>query len=254
VADIRIVTVGDRKKFKVGANVVLKAVAPPGTSDYQWSRNDEVLAGAPTNQYFLTMGTDTAGSYTVRATVHGHVQTSDAVRLAIDGAAGDSGNGDGGPVGDTPPREPVPYRAGFARITAIVVVVLGVALFGVLGYLGSRVLSDTFWPGLEGRLKIAIVLGLPAAVVGLVVLLFGLWMVAVEWRGRLTAAHAAGGNPRGAAIAMVVGAVLLLGTAWVAASAAGTASPGGITTPAATPARTSAPTPSGAGTSTPGPT
>jgi hypothetical protein len=254
VPDIRIVTVGDKRRFKAGAHVALRAVGPPGTTDYEWLLDGAVLADATTNQYLLTMGTETAGYYTVRATVRGRAQTSDAIRIAIDDAAGDDGNDDGGGVGSTPRRgEPVPYHARFARLSAVVIVALGALLLGVLAYLASRVLSDTFWPGLEGRLKIAIVLGLPATVVGLVALLFGLWMVAVEWRGRLDAAPAVG-MFRGAAIPMVVGAVLLFGTAWVAASAAGTASPGGISSPAAAPARTSAPSPSGAATSSPTPT
>jgi hypothetical protein len=80
-------------------------------------------------------------------------------------------------------------------------------------------------------------------------------MAVVEWRGRLknpdaglvkkglptgedvSKIIAAVGALRGAALAMVVGAILMLGTAWVAQSAAGTAGP------AATPEAIQAPSP-----------
>ena len=268
MADIRIVTVGDKRKFRAGVRVALKAIAPPGTSDYEWLRNNVVVADASTNQHLLTLGEDTAGYYTVRAKVGGKTQTSDAVRISIDDTANTAGNGGAAPAGGgtgsrpSTPEEPATYHSGFALASAVFIVLLGVALYVELGYLGSRILTNAFWTGLEGRLKIAIVLGLPATVVGLVVILVGLWMALVEWRGRLkdrragasvaSGAPSAGdvkeiiaavGNLRGAALAMVVGAILLLGTAWVAQSAAGTAGPGDASSPTPAPAATSVPTP-----------
>lgn len=279
MADIHIVTVGDRRKFKAGVRVALKAIAPPGTSEFGWARNNKVLADAASNQYFVTMGPETAGYYTVRANVGGVIQTSDAIRISLDDAADEPVRAvapatiSGGAGGSAPaPEKPPTYRSGFAFVSAVVFLVFGVVLSGLLAFLGSRVLSDQFWSGLEGRLKIAVVLGLPATIVGLVVIFVGLWMAVVEWRGRLragdaTVAHAslsagdvkeiiaAVGSLRGAALVLVVGALLMLGTAWVAQSAAGTASPGAGTTTPVTPARTAAPgsTSAPAGTTAPTP-
>ena len=98
-------------------------------------------------------------------------------------------------------------------------------------------LSDADWNALDARTKLAGAITVPVVVLGVITLLIGVWMAIVEWRGifkapqdTFTTLDDAGVDPgkiieaigklKGAALAMVIGGLLLLGAAWVAQSAA----------------------------------
>ncbi len=254
--EITIETSGGAREFKDGAQVTLKATAPRGAFGYQWKLNQAPIAGANTAEHNFAMGATTAGEYVVEAKLAGDDLTSNAITLTR--ASGE----------DAPE-----FHRFFAIGAAVVLVFVGLLLVVGLQYLASRILVGQFWAGLEGRLKVALVLGLPSMVVGTVVVLVGAWMAAVEWRGRLRKPAAGGfqaktigagdvkeiisavGNLRGASLVLIVGAILMLGSAWVAQSAAGAAGTGasagttaprattGTSVPVATPRVTAAPSP-----------
>jgi hypothetical protein len=244
VPEITIETSGGATEFKDGAQVTLKATAPPGTFGYQWKLNQAPIPDATTAEHSFAMGTATAGEYVVEAKLAGDDLTSNAITLT-------RATGDDAPA----------FHRLFATAAALVLVFVGVLLVIGLQYLASRILFGAFWTGLEGRLKVALVLGLPSMIVGTVVVMIGAWMAIVEWRGKLRKPAARGfqartigagdvkeivsavGNLRGAGLVLVVGAILMLGSAWVAQSAAGTAGPNAGAGTAAPQETTSTPVP-----------
>jgi hypothetical protein len=226
MADIWIENPGGTTDVRDGAPVTLKARATPGTTGYEWRLNGVPIPAAVSPEHNFVMGVATDGEYIVEAKLAGKPIRSNPVTFTR-------------AIGEDAPE----FHRLFAIAAAIALVVVGVLLFLGLQYLGSRILVGDFYRSLEGRLKVAVVLGLPTMVVGTVVVLVGAWMAIVEWRGRLrkpasnkvgTRSVGAGevkeiigavGNLRGAALVIVVGAILMLGTAWIAQSAAGTAGP-----------------------------
>ena len=245
MAEIRIRTDGDKKQFKEG-RVTLRTEAPPGTRDYVWNLNGQQIPDAINNQYEFDLSKETAGEYTVAAKLEGMPMTSAPIRISIEEpAAAPAPGGSGG--GTTPPEDPPTFHPGFARSSAIAIGLTATALGVILLFLLSKIFVDAFWKDLEDRLQIAVVLGLPSAILGAAILLLGAWMAAVEWRGRFKELPAkepdkpvtkggptpsdvkeiiaAVGNLRGAALAMVIGGILMLGTAWIAQSAAGAPGP-----------------------------
>ena len=143
------------------------------------------------------------------------------------------------PAEPATPPEPAPiYYDAFAKDTAWRIGLLG-AIVGVVFLLAVLLLVARGWETLEGRLKVGMTIAVPVAVLGIVIVLAGLWMAVVEWRGRFAEKPApktrdfgvepdkiieAVGKLRGAALAMVVGAILIVASAWIAQAAAGTAS------------------------------
>ena len=102
------------------------------------------------------------------------------------------------------------------------------------------------WLGEKGENALAVTVAVPLTVVGGALVILGAWMATVEWRGRFAEATqtrgmeikpgeiiAAIGNLRGAAIVLVVGAILMIGAAWIAQSAADNPTPETTTTGAA---------------------
>ena len=153
-----------------------------------------------------------------------------------------------------PPDPPPYFDVLFALVLGVISVVLIVLGLAVLGpfHNGLR-LSDTEWKALTPQLQIATRLLVPIAALGAIAVIVGMWMAAVEWRGRFStdkpalqskasqqardslAAEAPAGAPavlssviesagklRGAALVMIVGALLMGSAAWIAQSAAGT--------------------------------
>ena len=156
------------------------------------------------------------------------------------------------------PRDPAPDRApyfdgGFAFIALIIVIVLAAVTWAGLGAIIGRFALTADWDAFGARTKLAAFVSIPALILGSLMVLVGLWMALVEWRGRFVrrveeeefeygtrdidvpSVVEAVGKLRGAALAMVVGASLILASAWVASSAPQPTTPPAVTAPAATP-------------------
>lgn len=238
MAGITIKSAADKTAFAVGDKVVLTAEAPSGATGFQWKHDGAPVGGTENNLQF-DMAADSGGAYTVEAKATDGSTLSGSINLTVASASAPAGT----------PAEPQPtYHGSFAAWSAVGLAVLGGFLAFFIGPWRHGGMSDTDWTNLAGQLKVAVILGLPATLFGALVLLAGLWMALVEWRGRLVdepskpkPANGTGpvrkgafngedvakvigavGSLRGAALAMVVGAILLLGSAWVAQSAAGT--------------------------------
>jgi hypothetical protein len=137
------------------------------------------------------------------------------------------------------------FKTGFAVIIAFVIAILALgmylAIFKDWWPLGKAGFSDAEWNAFEPRLKVAVKLAAPSVLIGAVLIAVGLWMAIVEWRGRFAVAkRLEAGKPgerimtadeagkviealsklQGAALVMVIGALLMLSAAWVAQSAA----------------------------------
>ena len=138
------------------------------------------------------------------------------------------------------------FETGFAVIIAFVIAILALAVYLAVFKdwwpLGKAGFSDTEWNAFEPRLRVAVKLVAPSALIGAVLIAVGLWMAIVEWRGRFAVAKKLeAGKPggtmimsaddagkaiealsklQGAALVMVIGGLLMLSAAWVAQSAA----------------------------------
>ena len=137
------------------------------------------------------------------------------------------------------------FKTGFAVIIAFMIAILALvmylAIFKDWWPLGKAGFSDTEWNAFEPRLRVAVKLAAPSVLIGAVLIAVGLWMAIVEWRGRFAVAkRLEAGKPgetvmtaddagkaiealsklQGAALVMVIGALLMLSAAWVAQSAA----------------------------------
>ena len=148
-------------------------------------------------------------------------------------------NDNGTPPPDPPPPPPLPlFHGWFAIAAGIVGLVLVATVFGdpFMDWLqdGRAGFSDEDWMALEPGVKVGVTLTVPALLLGGFLVVVGLWMAVVEWRGRfkkpedltvegvvdIPALVEALGKLQGAALVMIVGAVLMLAAAWVAQSAA----------------------------------
>jgi hypothetical protein len=141
-----------------------------------------------------------------------------------------------------PPETPPVWDTMFAIIAAIVIgVASGLVLSHAIDLLGDLKSSDLTAPK-TGPTALAAALSLPLTIVGGFILSVGTWMAAVEWRGRfkppkppnrkavgvpidLSSLAGAIGKLKGAPLVLFIGAVLMLGSAWVAHSSAGAADP-----------------------------
>jgi hypothetical protein len=148
-------------------------------------------------------------------------------------------------VADSSDGDKAIFKTGFAVIIASVIAILALftylAIFKDWWPLGKAGFSDTEWNAFEPRLKVAVKLAAPSVLIGAVLIAVGLWMAIVEWRGRfavakrleagkvgerIITADEAGkviealSKLQGAALVMVIGALLMLSAAWVAQSAA----------------------------------
>ncbi|MCW2996557.1 MAG: hypothetical protein JWN65_106 [Solirubrobacterales bacterium] len=148
------------------------------------------------------------------------------------------------------------FRKTFAILTAVVTAVVAAVVLWKPASAVWKVTKADWVADQGGDTALAASLGVPLVVMGGVLVALGAWMALVEWRGRfvdperaragVTAAPTidvpamitAIGKLRGAALVMVVGALLMFGAAWVGQSSAG--SPDTATAPA-TSAATTAP-------------
>lgn len=253
-------TPGGRSAFASGRKVTLTADNSGYATAYQWMKDGAPIAGAIGSQHAFEMNADAEGSYVVIATINGAEVPSPAVRitLPLDKAlAGDA------PEPVTTGEPPPTFHPVFAVFLALVGLALAVGLGLMAGLPDTHAgLSNAEWRALDGRLKVGVVMALPIMLLGGLAVLVGLWMAVVEWRGRLMDRPKmerpkpdgevqseglsvepdkiieAVGKLRGAALAMAVGTILLVASAWVAQSAAGT-TPAASSSPssgAATPA------------------
>jgi hypothetical protein len=141
------------------------------------------------------------------------------------------------PVGTPTPERPPDWNKWFAWGAAAVVAVLAVLIFARPA-VSSWQLGPGDWTNEKtGQSALAASVMMPLLVLGGVVVLIGAWMAAVEWRGRFAPDDGsevtsfaidtdgiakiidAVGKLRGAVLVMVVGALLMLGAAWIAESA-----------------------------------
>jgi hypothetical protein len=134
------------------------------------------------------------------------------------------------------------FKTGFAVIVAAVIAILAFIVYWTIFKdwfpLGRAGFSDPEWNALEPPLRVAVKLAVPAVLIGATLIAVGLWMALVEWRGRFAVAKKLEADPtlmsgedagkviealsklQGAALVMVIGALLMLSAAWVAQSAA----------------------------------
>ena len=213
-----------------GAEVTLSATVEGGSSTgWAWKHKGNVIPGATNSQYVFTMAADKAGAYTAVAKVNGTDVESSPEEITL--GASEPAQG-GSSTTELPPR----FHPWFAGISALVLT--GIAWFTLQDLLNGRAgFAPSDWTDLEGKLKIGASLAATITVVGGVALLAGLWMAVTEWRGRfakdaetgvnrgvaeqIPGAIEAIGKLRGAGLAMVVGAILMLASAWIGQSAAG---------------------------------
>jgi hypothetical protein len=159
------------------------------------------------------------------------------------GSLGDEPEDDGSPPGN---ESKSGFNSGFATIALFLVVAVGLLAIAGLATITGRLGLATDWQALGTRFKFALVIAVPALLLGALVVLVGLWMALVEWRSRFQATTMAGnreelnvpaivdavGKLRGAALVMVVGALLILGSAWIAQSAVAPSPPAVVAAPA----------------------
>jgi hypothetical protein len=251
------VTIEREAPIPADAEFKLRAEVQGGSpSAHQWKRNGTDIAGATSEEYKATATDDTAGTYTVDVTVGGQKITADAVEVKVTTAA----------------EEPPEFHRIFATGTAVIIAV-GAAVVLLNAGRTSWDIKKSDLAGAQGDRMLAAALGLPLTLVGGALLALGAWMAVVEWRGRFKPKPADGpvgkltaaipidipktieavGKLRGAAILLVVGALLMLGGAWIANGAA-EPEPAGGTTPPAAPSPSPSPTPTPTPPTSPTPT
>lgn len=243
MAPLTIASEGNTHTFAVGNTVTLVATAQGAASGYQWQRAGADIPGATSSQYEFVMSEDAANDYVVKATVDGVETASDA--FSVEAAANVTGEDDASEP--SAPVEPLPvFHPWFAGLLTAAAILLAVVLVQAMNLLNGRAgFAEADWSTFAANLKVAAFMALPLTIIGSLAVLVGLWMALVEWRGRfaekpqpptgdeITPKGISGedaakvieavGKLRGAALSMVVGAIVLIASAWIAQSAAGTA-------------------------------
>jgi len=234
---------------RAGAHVVLQAVVDPGEgSAYAWTRNDQPITDATSSEYGFDAVADSIGTFKVSAVVDGTRVTSAPVDVTFADPNAPDQVSTSSASAELPPK----FNVLFAVVVGLAAILIAAFLWHTTNLTTNHLgLSDDDWNALEAGQRLAAQLVVPAIVLGAVAVLVGLWMAAVEWRGRFrddqTAPRVRGasdvgpiidsiGKLRGAALVMVVGAILMLSAAWVAASAAKPAEPAPAQAPASSPA------------------
>jgi hypothetical protein len=134
-------------------------------------------------------------------------------------------------AGESEEKPPV-LHVRFAVVSGLVAIAVGaVLLFDLARNADGIEKSD--WLGSQADSALAASIAIPLTVFGGFLLVVGAWMAVVEWRGRFVSEEearpgdktmaapdpaaiiAAIGKLKGAALLLVVGAVLMLGAAWV---------------------------------------
>jgi hypothetical protein len=258
VAELSIDTPDNETSFSAAAEVKLKANAHGAdATDLKWTRNG-VEVGQGT-ELLLPTGDRRKGSYQVSALIDGARAQSDPVEITVKPADPDSVT----PAETEPKAEPPTFHRGFAVAIGLLLLAIGLLFFGTVGpFRGTGSLAQDAWDTLDGRGKLALTIALPMIAIGCLLLLVGLWMAIVEWRGRFRDAPPpprdeetprgvieelpkiidAVGKLQGAALVLVVGLLALFAAAWVGQAGAG-----------ADPAATPTPTPTSAAEPTPNP-
>lgn len=236
----------DVSPFKEGARITLNASVEDGeATGWKWTR-DKQPDTEKSNSRELKVAVDTKGSWVATATLKGNGEVESApfeveMKDTNDGTTDD----------DSVPTEAQPwFDKDFALWFALACVAIGgLVLFIALHLSDGRLgLTGDEWATLDARAKVATRIVLPIVVLGVVAVLVGLWMAAVEWRGRFkkpepsatssdlttatpsptgkgTGKDAAEiiesvGKLRGATLVMIVGALLMFAAAWITQSTA----------------------------------
>ena len=218
---------------------------------WKWKLNDQLLPDEASSDLKRDASDDTVGNYVAIATVNGEEVESTAFPVEL----GDAPTTE--PKPEPAPEVPPEYHPRFARVTAIFAFVLGVIVLWSPASAAWHV-GKSDWKGTDGHLQLAATLGVPLTVLGGAAVVVGAWMAAVEWRGRFRKppekeeekkeeARARGvevdipqtitaiGKLKGAALVMVVGAALMLGSAWIAKESADQPTPATTTNEGTTP-------------------
>ncbi|WP_406048116.1 hypothetical protein [Kribbella sp. NBC_00889] len=180
-----------------GTEVTLTAgvdpVDPANPARFEWNRDGAALAAGTPNPYVFSAAEDSWGEYQVIATVNGSTLTSAAVSLT-ERAAEEQ------PKPDTTVAEVAPgeYDPKFALISGIAAGLAAVLTGGLLVYL----LLDIDLPGTISIVgdnqqvtgtwaqRFSGILALVLVVIGAILIFGGLWLAALETRGRLRAQQA----------------------------------------------------------------
>ena len=234
--------------------VTLDASVDNGSpSKWSWQRDSTEVAGASDDTLEVTISDATAGAYQAVAVVDGKQVSSEPfeVKLMSD---------DGPPAasGPTSPDAPPEFYLRFAIVTGILALLVVVGVLLALGLLGDTLrLSPSEWSALTPNEMVATRIVIPITVLGAIAVTLGAWMAVVEWRGRfakrapkpkpeaeakgvpdqIPAVIEAVGKLRGAALVMIVGALLLFAAAWITQSTADTATTPATTTTTTKPVR-----------------
>jgi hypothetical protein len=221
-------------KLPPDKHVRLIASADSGTaSNWIWKLNGTDLAGQVTNQYQFDLNENTEGTYSASADIEDAqgVKTRPEGEITITRSPSKVPDANGAATGTEAPR----WDTATAVWVALGLVVVG-GLLGAYLHLwdGRSGFSEADWAGLDGRLKLAAEVVVPLVALGGVVVLIGVWMAIVEWRGRFRAPSKyrgieedlpkiieAIGKLQGAALVLVVGVLVLFAAAWIAQSGVG---------------------------------
>lgn len=257
--------------FPKGKTVPLEAKTASAVSGWQWASSSDKgstftdINGATTNTFELDVTAYSGKTLRVTATLaSGGTETDSVVVTPAPETEKPVGNG----AGNGPPEPPSIWHSTFANVSGVVAAVLLVVLILMTDLDSVQLgLTDTSYAKLDGRALVGSAVIGPITLVGVVVTVVGVWMVAVEWRGRFvkTAADArpksatadltqlltALGKLRGATLVLLSGVAILLGVAFMTSSTVGadpassTSSPTSTTPPTDAPAGTTEPTPTG---------
>jgi hypothetical protein len=229
VATVSIVQAEGTQPVKADSTFTLEARVDGGQATaFQWKFRGNDLPGATNSQYQAQAKADTVGKYTVAATVDGQLIESSEVEVKLADASTP------GPVTEpATPEAPPEFHLWFAILTAIPAAIIGTVIL-LAPARTARDISESDLKGTDGDTALAASLAVPLTVLGGASVVLGAWMAMVEWRGRFKKKEPADrgfepdvgkiieaiGKLRGAALVMVVGALLMLGGAWVAQSLA----------------------------------
>jgi hypothetical protein len=225
---------GQSGPVRAGAKITLQATADPlkSVGSYEWEKDNQ--AAGTGSSIEVDVSGHTVGKYTVLAKyTDGTAEKSLPFSIALTSMpAKAAGSG-----AETETPAPV-FHVIFAGAVAVLLALgTGLIFFFTTQQLFGIARSD--WIATNGHLAFAASLTLPALLLGGATLAVGLFMALVEWRGRFRDATkksdgdlvAKGVDPekiieavgklQGAALVLVVGGLLMLGSVWVASSAAG---------------------------------
>lgn len=244
------VKVSGANTFELGNQVELSAEPHPSAAATGWKwefseHGKDSWQAADGDRHVsalsFTMTKTTAGDYRATATIAGSPVPSSAVHVQLKGSGG------GANENPSPNEEPAIWQRNFAIGAALVFFGLGVVFVVFSGVLEADLgLSDELYKRMTTRESLATRMFGMLLLLGVVVMVIGVWMVAVEWRGRFKPSDTPKGVPfpakevletlsklKGAGLVLLVALAVVLAAAWIGSSAV--ADPNPSPTPSATP-------------------